>query len=311
MKRILLSVALCSTVFLAHAQQDPQYTHNMFDRLSVNPGSAGVNDAICATAIYRTQWVSFDGAPKTLLFNLQGPVKLAHGGLGLTVFSDQLGQEKNLIVRGAYSYHQAAGPGILGIGVAGGIINKSLTANWIATDGYLNDVAIPDAGVSTTTYDMTFGLYYNIKNRMYVGLSSTHLAANPLEDLGIDLSRHYYIQAGYNYEIEPNKWSLLPSVFAKTDAASTQIDLNVRVLYNNMVWAGVSYRTADAIAPMVGFQRATGENGNGMIKIGYSYDVTTSQLNNYSSGSHEIMLNYCFKLDSPPKIQKYKNVRFL
>jgi hypothetical protein len=36
-----------------------------------------------------------------------------------------------------------------------------------------------------------------------------------------------------------------------------------------------------------------------MLRIGYSYDVTTSKLKNYSSGSHEIMLNYCFMIVKP------------
>jgi type IX secretion system PorP/SprF family membrane protein len=143
---------------------------------------------------------------------------------------------------------------------------------------------------------------------MYVGLSTTHITETSMENLNIDMARHYYIMAGYDFQIN-SQFTLKPAVFAKTDAASTQIDLNCSVLYNNMVWLGVSYRTADAIAPMVGFQKEFG--GNSMLKIGYSYDVTTSQIKDYSSGSHEIMLNYCFKIVPPSKVQKYKNVRFL
>jgi hypothetical protein len=96
---------------------------------------------------------------------------------------------------------------------------------------------------------------------------------------------------------------------AKSDAASTQIDVNVRVLYKQMVWAGVSYRVADAIAPMVGYQTPIGDAGT--LKIGYSYDVTTSQLNSYSNGSHEVMVNYCFNLEKDPPVAKSKNPRFL
>ncbi|MBK7482874.1 MAG: type IX secretion system membrane protein PorP/SprF [Flavobacteriales bacterium] len=82
-------------------------------------------------------------------------------------------------------------------------------------------------------------------------------------------------------------------------------------LYNNQVWLGVSYRTEDAIAPLIGYQIATGKDKTSMFKIGYSYDVTTSRLKNYSSGSHEIMLNYCMLLVKKPDLQIYKNVRFL
>lgn len=297
-----------SLTVAGYSQQDPQFTQNMFDRLSVNPGSAGTSDAICLTLFGREQWSGFTGNPRTGMLNVQSPVKLLRGGLGLTLYNDQLGQETNNLVRLAYSYHLAAGPGTLGIGLSGGIVNKSLAANWIATDGYLGDVAIPDAGVSNTTYDLAFGLYYTIPNKMYVGLSTTHITETGLENLNIDLARHYYIMAGYHYDIN-SEFALRPSVFAKTDAASTQIDLNCTVLYNNMVWLGVSYRTADAIAPMVGYQTQFGENST--LKIGYSYDVTTSQIRDYSSGSHELMINYCFKLIPSEKVQKYKNVRFL
>lgn len=308
MKRFLFSVALCSLGVAGFAQQDPQFTQNMFDRLSVNPGSAGTNEAICATVFYRNQWSGFAGNPVTGMINIQSPVKPIRGGLGLTLYNDKLGQETNNLVRLAYSYHLGAGPGTLGIGLSGGIVNKTLKSDWIATDGVLGDVAIPDAGVSNTTYDLAFGLYYTIPKRMYVGLSTTHITETSMENLNIDLARHYYIMAGYSYDIN-SEFTLKPSVFAKTDAASTQIDLNCTVLYNNMVWLGVTYRTADAIAPMIGYQTQIGENS--MLKIGYSYDVTTSQIKDYSSGSHEIMLNYCFKLVPPSKVQKYKNVRFL
>lgn len=310
MKRFLLSVALLSVGAAGFAQQDKQFSHFMFDRLSINPGSAGMGDAICATLMYRNQWMGFDGAPKTSLVNIQGPVKLARGGVGLSVFDDRLGQEQNLFARGAYSYHLGAGPGTLGIGVSGGIVSKTLGADWVATDGYLSDAAIPDAGVSNTTFDMGAGLYYTIPDQMYVGLSATHLTQGDLVDLNIQMASHVYVMAGYTYKLNQT-WQLQPNLLAKTDLASTQIDVNCMALYNNMLWGGVSYRTADAIIPFVGFQKGINAKGNDMLKIGLSYDVTTSQLKNHSNGTFELMLNYCFKLDPPEKIQKYKNVRFL
>ena len=76
-----------------------------------------------------------------------------------------------------------------------------------------------------------------------------------------------------------------------------------------MVWLGVSYRTEDAIAPLLGYQFKP--NAKSMLKIGYSYDVTTSQLKNYSSGSHEIMLNYCMTIVKPPDVERHRGVRFM
>src|SRR5690606_35635540 len=111
------------------------------------------------------------------------------------------------------------------------------------------------------------------------------------------MSRHYWLQAGYDYELNSD-FTLQPSALVKSDANSTQLDLTATELYNKMVWLGVTYRTEDAIAAMIGYQRAVGnpDRNPGMIRIGYSYDMTTSELKNYSSGSHELMVNYCFNL---------------
>lgn len=294
------------------AQQDVQLTHFMFDKLSVNPGYAGLNNAICATGIFRNQWGGFDGAPTTGLLNVHAPVNLLRGGLGLTYYNDQLGFEKNNIARLHYSYHLGGiGPGTLGIGVSAGIVSKRIDATWIAPDGTdgSNDASISDPAVNDLVPDFSFGVFYQANN-MYMGISATHLSQSDLSDINIKTARHYWIMAGYDYRINPD-WTLKPSVLAKSDAASTQIDLNCSVLFKKMVWAGVTYRFADAVAPMVGYQTYLGQDKQGLLKIGYAYDVTTSQLSNYSNGTHEIMVNYCFNLDKPVPVQKYKNPRFL
>ncbi len=306
MRKILLSIGIVFASIAGYAQQDPQFTHFMFDRLSINPGYAGSNQAICATGIFRQQWTGFDGAPQSILFNVHAPVKLLRGGVGLTFFNDKLGFEQNNILRLSYAYRKSLGPGTLGAGVQLGIVSKNIKPSWVSIDDYTLDPSIPNGNTSETVFDMGLGVYYST-NQLYMGISTTHLTKSDLNAINIEMARHYYIMAGYKYDINGD-WTLKPAILAKSDAASTQLDLNVTVLYKNMVWAGASYRFADAIAPMVGYQK---EIGKGMMKIGYSYDVTTSEIKNFSSGSHEIFLNYCFNIEQPPAIQKYKNVRFL
>jgi type IX secretion system PorP/SprF family membrane protein len=119
------------------------------------------------------------------------------------------------------------------------------------------------------------------------------------------------VQGGYNWALGGDQnYVLQPSTLIKSDGTSTQVDLNATFLYNNMVWIGVSYRTEDAIAPMIGYQHLFSD-GTSMLRFGYSYDVTTSTLRNYSSGSHEVMLSYCMTIVRPPQEQFYRNVRFL
>jgi type IX secretion system PorP/SprF family membrane protein len=311
MKKIAITFILGLLGYCSFAQQDPQVTHFMFDKLSVNPGYAGLNNAICGTFIGRYQWVKFDGAPRTGLLNFHMPVNVLRGGVGLTYYYDQLGFETNNIARLHYSYHKSIGIGTLGIGASVGLISKNINASWITPDGTLwsTDNAISDPSSNDLAPDFSFGAFYQANN-LWMGLSSTHLSQSDLSDINIKTARHYWIMAGYNYDINPD-WQLRPSVIAKSDAASTQLDINVSILFRRMVWAGVGYRIADAIMPMIGYQTLVGQDQAGLLKIGYAYDVTTSKLSNYSNGTHEIMVNYCFNLDRPEPIQKYKNPRFL
>lgn len=308
MKKIILTLSIAISGLFATAQQDYQFTHYMFDNLSFNPGYAGITNSICGTMLFRQQWAGFDGSPQTALLNVHAPVKFLRGGVGLTYVNDQLGFEKNNLVRLSYSYHKGIGVGILGIGVSAGFIQKSINANWITPDGTpaTDDLSIAGANSSDMAPDINFGIFYKAPN-LYMGLSATHLGQFDMDELNLQNMHHYWITAGYDYLINPN-FTLRPSILAKTDIASTQIDVNVNVLFKNMVWAGVSYRLSDAIAPMLGYQTLV---GGGMLRIGYGYDVTTSALRSYSSGSHDIMLNYCFNIDKPQPVQKSKNPRFL
>jgi type IX secretion system PorP/SprF family membrane protein len=314
MRKFLLSVGAMMASVAAFGQQDYQFSQYMFDRMSINPGFTGIDQKICATSFFRSQWAGFDGAPKTFLLNLHGPVPLLRGGVGLSLFNDKIGFFNNFSARLNYSYHHALPNGdVLGIGISAGFMSVSLKPDWVAIDPVNLDGSIPDGNQSSSTYDLGFGLYYKGKG-WYAGLSATHLTESDLQNLNVKNARHIYLMGGYDYTLPSNpNLTIRPSMRLESDLTSTQLDINCNVLFNQMVWGGLSYRVKDAIVPMLGFQQKLDGNPKmpGMIRIGYSYDVTTSEIKTYSSGSHEIMLSYCFNIQPPPKIQKSKTVRFL
>ncbi len=320
MKKILTTLAFSAIFGVSFAQQDAQFSQWMFNKLDMNPGYAGTNRAICATALYRDQWVSFPGAPKTFLLSVDAYIPQILGGAGITICNDQLGFTNTTIAELAYSYHLVLGTGVLGIGLNAGLEQMSLNGTWIATDNPLNDPSIPKSNLSSTTFDMGLGLYYTTDNGMFFGLSSTHLPETSFSKNGIDggllqangttgppgnfayqLARHYYVMAGYPIRINPD-FKVIPSILAKSDGSSTQVDINGRVLWKEMYWAGVSYRLTDAVVFMLGFEI-------NRFKVGYSFDLTTSDLKNYSNDTHEIFLNYCFKPFKPPVPASHGNVR--
>jgi type IX secretion system PorP/SprF family membrane protein len=309
MKKTLTACLLLIASF-SYAQQDPQISQYMYNRLGFNAGYAGANGSICATLIGRQQWVGFDGAPKTNVLSIDAPVKKLHGGLGLTIATDKLGFENNFFGKLAYAFRLPIGDdGNLGIGVEAGMYNKSINGDWKATDDVSADKAIPVGKAADNTFDLGFGIHYHTP-KFYVGLSSTHLNQGKIQKdkLNFEIARHYFVTAGYNYDINET-FTLRPSVLVKSVGSATTLDANVNVLYNNLLWLGVSYRTSDAIVPMVGFQKAF--NAKSAFKVGYAYDVTTSKLKTQSNGSHELMLGFCYTIIPKTTVTKYKNVRFL
>lgn len=327
MNKLFLFVLCGIGVFQLSAQQDPQYTQNMFNRLATNPGFAGSTGSICATILSREQWLGFEGNPRTNLFSAQGNFKIRQQyqmGAGLTIVQDKIGPIQSLNVKAALSYHYRLGQGVLAGGLEFGIFNQSINNDWVTSEGNFDgteDASIPNDQVGATKFDLGLGLYYYTKD-LYVGLSTTHLN-QPSIDEKVDQTstytfeqvRHYYVTAGYNYPISTSfgELELQPSIFAKSDGVSTQVDLNTNVLYNNLVWVGVSYRVNDAVAALAGLKFETVNVPKDLkpLSIGFAYDFNVSEFSDYNDGTIEFMLNYCYKIPNIVKLERYKSVRFL
>ncbi|WP_209319847.1 PorP/SprF family type IX secretion system membrane protein [Ancylomarina longa] len=310
MKKLFFFIIITCLGFNLKAQQDPQFSQNMFNILSVNPAFAGAEEEIVASAINRQQWVGFDNAPVTTVFNLSTPVHFAgrSHGIGLSIIRDELGLEKNTGIRFSYAYQKKLNSGSLFFGLSFGFQNNALKGEWFVPDGdeYTSieqDLGSTSVDGSKMVFDSGLGIFYQTDN-LYVGASVTHLTKPNIgysESVEIYLSRHYYAMAGYRYELT-DSWEILPSVFYKTDAVVSQIDINTNIRYNKKIWAGVSYRIDDAIVGMIGTLFSNG------IQIGYAYDVSISKI---AKGSHEFLLAYRFNTKIAGRKQKYKSIRFL
>ncbi|HLP11280.1 MAG TPA: type IX secretion system membrane protein PorP/SprF [Flavobacteriales bacterium] len=310
MKKLLFTLTLTAGVFAANAQQDPQFSQFMYDKLSINPGFAGIDGKICGTMFYRNQWMGFGNQPTTSLLNVHAPFPILRGGLGLTVYLDKLGFQKNTAARLAYSFHLPISPKLkLGVGLSFGYMGVGYNASWVAVDPVADDKAIPAATSSAGTMDFGVGAYLK-GNNFYVGLSSLHLSESELKQLSFKNKRHYYLMAGYDYAINPTIM-IMPALRVESDATATQVDLSVRGMWQSMVWAGVGYRLKEAVYPMVGYQKQVWAAQQGMMRIGISYDVNTNELKNYSNNGLEFFVNFCCNIDKPFKPEKYKTVRFL
>lgn len=317
---------ICITAFMAfitvfsYAQDDPQFSMNMHNQLMINPGYAGSGDAICAKLLSRNQYMGFEGNPKTTVFNADMPLTIlgAKSGIGMTFFQDQIGMSEKFNFKLAYSYKMEVGGGTLSLGTNLGVMSNSLETpdgEWQAPSD-LSGRRIVDplkpTGEGHIGFDMGLGAFYKGKangtNDYYVGLSVTHLTGPKIkygETAETFQKQNIYLTAGYDYQLLNPLLMLRPSVFIKTDLVATQYDVNILAIYNKMFWGGVSYRVADAVVVMAGLEM---DNG---LKLGIAYDFTTSEMRNASSGSVEVMLGYCFKIQKRAKKGIYKSVRFL
>ncbi|MCF1423280.1 PorP/SprF family type IX secretion system membrane protein, partial [Mangrovimonas futianensis] len=111
MKRLYILIAMVLIGMVgAHAQQDPQYTQYMYNMNVMNPAYAGSFEGLSLGALYRSQWVGVDGAPKTATFNGHMPVG-RKVGLGLSFVNDQIGpvKENNAYVDFSYTLELGGG----------------------------------------------------------------------------------------------------------------------------------------------------------------------------------------------------------
>lgn len=316
---LLVTLALSWPAYRLSAQQEPNFSQYMFYGLTFNPAVAGNENAICVTGANRMQWTGFgkeDGqqvAPRTYFVAASAPVKILRGGLGLMIMQDALGYEQTIGVRFGYAYQRNLGLGKMGIGAQIEFNNKSIDFGKLrpaGEDPYLSQLAKE----SDMLIDFSLGFFYRVPESFYLGISGLHLIqtkGKPIVDseggsLTMKLDRTLFVTGGYEYTFAGNPdLQLLPSAIFETNLSKFRIDVNAIMRYKEVFWGGLGYRFNESVIVLLGVQYKD-------FRIGYSYDINVTKLNlPVFGGTHEIMLNYCFKLEVDRGRKSYKNTRFL
>jgi type IX secretion system PorP/SprF family membrane protein len=314
MRSLILVILLSAVSIGLKAQQDPQFTHNMFNHAFVNPGSYGLSDGITVTGIFREQWLGFKDdegnkvAPETFLLTADAPVKFLRGGIGVGIAQDKEAFTKNMLVKLGYAYHLNIGNAKLGIGLNANFNNKSIDNTKLNPIDESDPVLMGLSADGVMISDMSAGIFFQ-KPRYYIALASTQILEtkkSPGTADGVAFyqnRRHYYLTAGHDITLAAFQgYVFTPSFFLKSDGNIMQADINIMAKYNNKVWGGLTYRINDAVALLVGVAYKD-------IEIGYSYDIPTSKV--AATGSHEIMVRYRFKLEKEKTRSGYRNTRYL
>ncbi len=325
MKRVLIGVAILFSALKVSAQQDAQFSQNMFITAPINPGAVGIKGMRCFDLVAREQWLGFEGRPETGMLSFNTPLGLySNFGLGGVLVYDKIGFENNINFKINGAYHLNVGKGKLGIGVDVGILQKGFSGNVKAVDQTDPTVAIN--GTNDMGFDVGFGIFYYKPETLYFGISGQKLLPQQL-DFGTGalptIRQHAYITAGYIHQVS-KEFALKPNMLVKTDLTSTQVDVNLTAEFNNNFWLGASYRVQDAVVANIGFKK-------GQTKFGIAYDYTTQGLknkgtftswdsngnvastndNNRSIGSVELYIGHCIIPSPPPGFDIYVDPLFL
>lgn len=302
MNRIKL-IVIASLILLgagaASAQQIPSLTQYVFNDYLYNPAIGGIYDYYQVKTNYRYQWAGIKDAPRTYMLSAYGPHKTMPMGYGGYIFSDVIGPTSKLGVYGSYAYNiKVSGDIRVSFGTFVGLTQYKidLSAVDFAESG---DPVEMENGANYTKFvpDAALGAYL-YTSQYYGGVSVMQLFSNKIETVESDdvdykkissrLNNHLILMGGYKYNINRDFDLEAGSMIKLVKGSPIQVDINVRSIYQKMVWFGVNYRSGDAVSILAGY------NYQDMLYMGISYDITTSELRNYSSGTYEIMIGVKF-----------------
>ncbi|UUF16859.1 MULTISPECIES: type IX secretion system membrane protein PorP/SprF [Flavobacterium] len=296
MKKIILYITFFFYITSVSAQQDPEYTHYMYNMSVVNPAYAtGVPAMMNFGGLYRTQWVGAVGAPKTFTF-------FGHTAIsdkveaGLSFISDDIGdgakKENNIYADFAYVL-KLGGKNKLSLGLKAGLSSMQTNFNGFKFNDPATDMAFAE-NINATKPNIGVGAYY-FRDNLYVGLSVPNLLRTKyIEDKsGVNAfgaeNIHTFLTAGYVFQVN-DMWKVKPAFMTKfVKGAPISIDLTANVLYNEKFELGAAYRIDDSVSALFNF------NVTPTLRVGYAYDYTLTNLGQFNSGTHEIML--LFDLD--------------
>ena len=297
MRKSILKFVILMVGFVGFAQQDAQYTQYMYNTINVNPAYAGSRGVLSVFGLYRTQWVGIDGAPDTGAFSVNTPIENSNLGLGLSFVNDRIGPTSENLISADVSYTIPTSETYkLSFGVKG-------TANLFSLDENKLDVKDKnDTALLSYNYfspNVGAGIYFH-SDKLYLGLSVPNILETKrfkntdTDDISLYVERmNAYFIGGYVFDLSPTL-KFKPAFLAKAvQGAPLQLDVSGNFMFNDKFVLGGAWRWDAAASLMAGFQITPG------LFAGYGYDLETTKLRKYNSGSHEVFLR--FELYSKPE----------
>ncbi len=307
MKKLLnVCFALVITVF-AFSQEIGQYSQYIYTQGLLNPAYVGSRDAVSGLLLYRYQWAGIDGAPKTMAFNIHSPIGKKGLGLGLSVVNDQIGPDNKTSVSIAASYKlKFDNRTNLMFGLQTGIDMQSsnLISEIEKNAVTVNEELVAQKNENHLGPNVGFGVYYYNEKKFFIGFSTPSILntgvgkadttqASTSYETKFDLNQlTTFLYGGYIFDVGARKEIKIKPTFLwkQTMGAPVNYEVGLNVLLKRVLWLGAAYRSEDAVVLLIDYKISNN------FSVGYSYDLTLSELKTDSGGSHEVRLGFDFDL---------------
>jgi len=301
-RTILLLIFLTSICSLLKSQDYIYYTQYLFNSLSINPAYAGSQDFINITGDIRKQWVGIKGAPLTQTISAHSPIMNDMCGIGLTIINDKIGVTNQQEFSISYSYKISFSNQSLSLGLKGGVNTLNSRFDQLNIDDRSDAEFINNEKAILPIFG--FGAYLKGSN-YFIGLSIPQLYKffnTNSNNKYFNLQKLCFITGGYLFDVNKNL-KIKPSALAKINFGSVfEMDFTSTLYYKEKFIFGASYKTLNSVSLFfeIEFQPR--------YFLGYSYDVSTTNLFHNQYGSHEISLNVF--IDKKSKKRKVMNPRY-
>ncbi|TCJ17725.1 type IX secretion system membrane protein PorP/SprF [Flaviaesturariibacter flavus] len=310
--------------FAGQAQQKPHYTQYVLNQYIINPAITGIENYTDLKLSHRQQWVGINDAPATTYFTIHAPLgkqdyrttatsygmkgentrgksyweeygaAIPHHGIGFQLINDKTGPISTVTASFTYAYHLGLTPrmslsGGFGLGVSRLQLDQSKLD---FGSGSIDPAVSGNTAFQKLKPDISAGLYL-YSSDFFVGLSAQQIVPaqysfsnGAIATQGNKTVPHIFVVGGYRLGVGED-FNLMPSVLVKyISPLPMQVDLNLKLMYQDRAWIGGSFRKEDGFAGMIGL------NVSNTFNVGYSYDYTTSGLRSYTKGTHEIMIGF-------------------
>lgn len=311
----LIAFLGCVICTLSVKAQDPTFTQFYANPLYLNPAFAGSNGCARIALNYRNEWPSLSGNYVTYSASYDQYFKNISGGIGILATHDVQGQGTiNTSMLGLiYSYHlKVSRKFSMLFGARAAWYQKFLDWDKLTFGdmidprrGFIYSTGDQRRGGQRGFFDASAG-FVGYSKYFFFGFAAHHLNM-PNESVIIGNSpmpMRFTAHAGAEIPLGgkskyQNVTSIMPNVIWQYQQGFQELCIGTYVKYG-VFTAGTWFRNRDAFILTLGINTGT-------FRIGYSYDVTVSKLNNgVSGGSHEVSLGIYTKCK--PSVKTFKTI---